>query len=182
MATREALRLAHDKGLDLVEISPTAKPPVCKIIDFGNYKYQLKKKQHLAKKKQIVIKVREIKFRPMTDEHDYQHKLNHIIRFLREGDKAKVTIMFRGREMAYTDRGRAILDRVAREVEEVGMIEHSAQLEGRNLSMIVAPKKEKGSSGGGAEKKKVIVNRDPSARSFTDVQDDLRSPKKDDNE
>ncbi len=137
--TIEALRIAREAGLDLVEISPTAAPPVCKILDYGKYKYELKKKAQEAKKKQIVVKVKEVKMRPVTDEHDFQFKLRHIKRFLEEGDKVKVTVVFKGREVVYTDQGRAVMKRIAEEVKETAKIESSPTMEGKNMYMIVSP-------------------------------------------
>ncbi len=134
-----AIRMAQDVGLDLVEISPSARPPVCKILDFGKYKYQLKKKAHTAKMKQVVVKLKEVKMRPATDEHDFQFKLDHIKRFLEEGNKAKVTVVFRGREMAYTVRGRDMMKRIMEALKEKAKVEQSPTMEGRNLIMVVAP-------------------------------------------
>jgi len=141
MTPTAALALAQEKGLDLVEVSPTAVPPVCRILDYGKYLYQQNKKQHDAKKKQKQIQVKEVKFRPKTEEHDYQFKKKHIVRFLGEGDKVKATIMFRGREMAHPDYGRRILERLKKELLEAAMVEADARMEGRFLFMILAPKK-----------------------------------------
>lgn len=139
IATIEALRLAREAGLDLVEISPAAVPPVCKILDYGKYKYEIKKRAQEAKKKQVVVKVKEVKMRPTTDEHDYQFKLRHIKRFLEEGDKAKVTVVFKGREMAYTDQGRAMMQRLLTELKDEAKVEHPPSMEGRMLIMVLAP-------------------------------------------
>ena len=139
IATIEALRLAREAGVDLVEISPAAVPPVCKILDYGKYKYEIKKKAQEAKKKQVVVKVKEVKMRPTTDEHDYQFKLRHIRRFLEEGDKAKVTVVFKGREMANTDRGRALMQRLLAELKDEAKVEHPPSMEGRMLIMVIAP-------------------------------------------
>lgn len=139
--TSEALRRAEDVGLDLVEISPTARPPVCKIMDYGKYKYDLAKKRHEAKKHQIVIRTKEIKMRPATDEHDLQTKLRHIKRFLEEGDKVKVTLRFRGREMSHIDLGRERMKRIIQEVVDLGEVEQFPKLEGRMMGMLVVPKK-----------------------------------------
>lgn len=125
--------------MDLVEVAPTAKPPVCKILDYGKYKYTKKKKAHQAKRKQVVIHLKEVKLRPNTDEHDFQFKLRHIKRFLGEGDKAKITVVFRGREMAYTSRGRALMDRILAELKELAKIEHPPAMEGRAMIMVIAP-------------------------------------------
>ncbi|MGA1844354.1 MAG: translation initiation factor IF-3 [bacterium] len=136
----QALVLAEEAGLDLVEVAPMAKPPVCKIMDYGKYKYQQHKRAQEAKKNQKVIHVKEIKLRPKTDDHDLQFKLNHARKFLEAGNKVKITIIFRGREMTHPDIGNVLLDRVASEIEELGMVEQRARLEGRNMTMILAPK------------------------------------------
>jgi len=141
--TSEALKRAEEAGLDLVEISPTARPPVCKIMDYGKYKYELAKKRHEAKKHQIVVRTKEIKMRPATDEHDLQTKLRHIRRFLEEGDKVKVTLRFRGREMAHMDIGRERLARIVTEISGLGEVEQFPKLEGKLMSMIVGPVKKK---------------------------------------
>lgn len=139
LPTIEALRLARDAGLDLVEVAPTASPPVCKIIDYGKYKYEIKKKAHEAKKKQIVVKLKEVKMRPNTDEHDFQFKLRHIKRFLEEGDKAKVSVIFKGREMAYADLGREVMRRIVEETKTEAKVEQPPAMEGRQLVMVLAP-------------------------------------------
>jgi translation initiation factor IF-3 len=141
MTPADALALAMTKGLDLVEVAPTSVPPVCRILDYGKYIYEQNKKQHEAKKKQRHIHVKEVKFRPKTDEHDYEFKRNHIERFLKHGDKVKVSIMFRGREMQHLDYGRRILDRVCQELDGLGIIESSPRVEGHFMSMIMSPKK-----------------------------------------
>jgi len=141
MTPAAALALALEKGLDLVEVSPASAPPVCRILDYGKYLYQQNKKQHDAKKKQKQIQVKEVKFRPKTEEHDYQFKKKHIVRFLEDGDKVKATIMFRGREMAHPDYGRRILERLKVELVETAMVEADARMEGRFLFMILAAKK-----------------------------------------
>jgi translation initiation factor IF-3 len=143
--TDEALRLAQDQfGLDLVEISPTAVPPVCKILDFGKHKYQIKKKAQEAKRNQNVIQVKEVKLRPQTDEHDLDFKIRHVQRFLKDGNKAKVTVFFRGREVVYSEQGRELLQKVFAHVQDLGFIEQEPLLEGRYMSIIVAPKSTKG--------------------------------------
>ncbi len=139
VATPVAIRMAQDSGLDLVEISPSARPPVCRILDYGKYKYQLKKKAHSAKMKQAVVLMKEVKMRPSTDEHDFQFKLRHIKRFLEEGNKSKVTVVFRGREMAYTDRGREMMKRILAELRDQVKVEQNPIMEGRNMVMVVAP-------------------------------------------
>ena len=141
MSVRDALAAAEAEGLDLVEISPGAIPPVCRIMDYGKFKYQQSKKSHEAKKKQSVVLVKEVKLGPKTEEHDFQFKFKHVLRFLEDGNKAKVTVLFRGREMAHTEFGRALLDRMAEMVKEYGVIEQSPRQEGRNMTMIIAPKK-----------------------------------------
>jgi translation initiation factor IF-3 len=137
---REALAAASEFGLDLVEVSPTAKPPVCKIMDYGRFKYEQTKKQHEAKKKQATFQLKEIKVRPKTGEHDLQTKLGHIRKFLERKDKVKVTVMFRGREIALSDKGRALLEQIATEVEQAAIVEQLPKFEGRTMIMILAPK------------------------------------------
>ncbi|NTV11321.1 MAG: translation initiation factor IF-3 [Zoogloea sp.] len=138
---RAALEMAEEAELDLVEIAPTAKPPVCRIMDFGKFKYQESKKAHEAKLKQKQIQVKEIKFRPATDENDYQIKLRNMIKFLQEGDKAKVTLRFRGREMAHQEFGMRQLERIRLDTEEYGQVEQMPKMEGRQMIMVIAPKK-----------------------------------------
>lgn len=135
----DAMRRSREAGLDLVEISPSASPPVCKILDYGKYKYTLKKRAQEAKKKQTVVKLKEVKMRPNTDEHDFQFKMRHIKRFLQEGDKAKVTIVFKGREVAYSDRGRQVMKRIIEEVKKEGKVEHPPAMEGRAMIMVLVP-------------------------------------------
>src|SRR5258706_7728016 len=139
MPTAAALRKAQDMGLDLVLIAPTAVPPVAKAIDYGHYQYELKKKQHEAKKKQHVVQVKELKFRPNTDDHDYDFKKNHAIRFLQEGNRVKAVVQFRGREIAHTDLGRKLLTRFAEDLAQHGTIESQPRLEGRNAHVIISP-------------------------------------------
>jgi translation initiation factor IF-3 len=135
----QALALAQEQGLDLVEISPMAKPPVCKIMDYGKYKYEMKKKAAESRKKQVVVHIKEIKLRPKTEEHDYDFKVRNVKRFLENGDKSKVTIVFRGREMAHRELGQKILERVIKDVKDMGIIEQAPRLEGRQLSVLLAP-------------------------------------------
>jgi len=135
----EALRLAINYELDLVEVSPKSEPPVCRIMDYGKFKYQQSKKAHEAKKKQVVVHLKEVKMRPKTAEHDFQFKLHHIERFLKEGNKTKVTIVFRGRELAHPDFGKKLLGRVTEEAKEWGKVEQAPKFEGRNFIMILAP-------------------------------------------
>ncbi len=141
MPPEQALKLALEQGLDLVEVSPDAAPPVCRILDYGKYRYQLNKKAQEAKKKQRVIQVKEVKFRPKTDEHDYEFKRNNIIRFLSKGKKVKATVIFRGRENQHRDIGYRILSRIRQEVGEYGIVEAEPRQEGPFLDMILAPKK-----------------------------------------
>ncbi len=140
LETRDAIRRAEELGLDLVEVAPTAKPPVCRIMDFGKYKYEVAKKAHESRKNQTVIVVKEIKMRPRTDDHDVDFKTNNVKRFLAEGNKVKVSIMFRGREMAHTEQGRAVLDRLVAEVQNEAVIEQHPRMEGRNMTLLLSPK------------------------------------------
>ncbi len=141
MSRAEALELAKSQQLDLVEVSPTAEPPVCRVMDFGKFLFEQNKKAHAAKRKQKQIQVKEVKFRPGTDENDYQIKLRNIIRFLTEGDKAKVTLRYRGRELAHTEVGRRLLDRLAKDLAEYAAIEQVPLMEGKQLVMMFGPKK-----------------------------------------
>jgi translation initiation factor IF-3 len=140
---RQALTLAEEAGLDLVEIAPTAVPPVCKIMDVGKFKYQEAKRAHEARQKQKQVQVKEIKFRPGTDENDYQIKLRNTIKFLGEGDKAKITLRFRGREMAHQELGMRMLERIKADLEQQAMVEQFPKMEGRQLIMVLAPSKKK---------------------------------------
>jgi translation initiation factor IF-3 len=137
----KALAIAEEQEIDLVEIAPTAKPPVCRLMDYGKFKYNEQKKQHDAKLKQKQIQVKEVKFRPGTDKGDYQIKLRNLIRFLGEGDKAKVTLRFRGREMAHQEFGTRLLERVRADLEEHGLVEQFPKMEGRQMVMVIAPLK-----------------------------------------
>jgi len=141
MSRYEALQLAASQELDLVEVSPTAEPPVCRIVDYGKFVFEQNKKTHAAKKKQRQIQVKEVKFRPGTDEGDYQIKLRNLIRFFQEGDKAKVTLRFRGREMAHTDIGRQMLIRLQNDLAPYALVEQHPLMEGRQMVMMMAPKK-----------------------------------------
>jgi translation initiation factor IF-3 len=138
---RDALRLAEEREVDLVEIAPLAKPPVCKLMDYGKFKYREAKKAHEAKLKQKQIQVKEVKFRPGTDEGDYKIKLRNLTRFLEEGDKTKVTLRFRGREMAHQEFGIRLLERVKADLEPYGIVEQFPRMEGRQLVMVLGPKK-----------------------------------------
>jgi translation initiation factor IF-3 len=137
--TFQALQMAREKGLDLMEISPNAQPPVCKICDYGKFKYEKKKKEHQAKKKQTVIKVKEIQLRPQTEEHDLDYKFKNVKQFLEDGDKAKISIMFRGREITYVDQGHRMMRQLIETVKDVGIVEAPPKLEGRKLIMVLAP-------------------------------------------
>ncbi len=141
MSREEALRLAVEEGLDLVEVAPTAEPPVCKVMDYGKFVFEQNKKSQAAKKKQRQIQVKEVKFRPGTEEGDYQVKLKNLIRFLTSGDKAKVTLRFRGREMAHRDLGAKLLERVRDDLVELATVEQFPQMEGRQMTMVLTPKK-----------------------------------------
>jgi len=140
LPVRKAMELAALEHLDLVEVAPNADPPVCKIMDYGKFKYQQNKRTQEAKKKQTVIQVKEVKIRPKTDEHDLLVKIKHIKRFLGQKDKAKITILFRGREIAYSDQGFKVLERIREELKEEIVVEQQPKMEGRNLIMILAPK------------------------------------------
>ena len=137
----QALSIAADLGLDLVEINPKANPPVCRIMDFGKFKYEQKKQANLARKKQKTIEVKEVKMRPKTDDHDFNFKVKHIRRFIDEGNKAKVTIRFRGREMAHPEMAAKLLDRVVAETNDIAEIEQSYRMEGKTMTMILIPAK-----------------------------------------
>ena len=140
MPINEALNVAHQAGLDLVEVAPEAEPPVCRVMDFGRYKYQQSKKTAESRKKSTVIEIKEVKFRPKTGEHDYQFKLRNIQKFLAEKNKVKVSLMFRGREIAHADLGKALLERVLADIGELGQPEQMPKLEGRNMIMVLGPK------------------------------------------
>lgn len=135
----KALLMAEEAGLDLVEISPNAVPPVCKIMDYGKFKYETQKKEAEARKNQKIIEIKEVKFRPNTDTHDYEVKMRSVFKFLDEGDKVKITLRFRGREMAHQELGRILLERVAEDVKEVGKVESMPRLEGRQMVMMIGP-------------------------------------------
>ena len=141
MPTIAALRKAQDMGLDLVIVSPTAVPPVAKAVDYGHYQYELKKKAHDAKKKQHVVQVKELKFRPNTDDHDYEFKKNHAIRFLQDGNRVKAVVQFRGREIAHTELGKKLLTRFAEDLAQYGSVEGTPRLEGRNAHILISPTK-----------------------------------------
>ena len=141
MPTEEALALAQEQGLDLVEVAPSARPPVCRIMDFGKYKYQQQKKQQEARKKQTVVQIKEIKVRPKTDDHDFNTKVKHIRKFIENGDRCKVTVFFRGREIVHKDRGLMILERVMEVMDDIAKVEQQPTSEGRTMSMLLTPRK-----------------------------------------
>ena len=147
MDTRDAIRSAREQGMDLVEVAPNADPPVCKIIDFGKFQYEAKKKANEAKKKQVVITVKEIKFRPGTDEHDYSYRMKHAREWLQEGDKVKATIWFRGREMTHRELGARILEKLAHDLDDIGEIEVAPRMEGNQLFTIFQPRRHKKTEG-----------------------------------
>lgn len=140
---RQALQMAEEAEVDLVEIAPLAKPPVCRLMDYGKFKYQEAKRAAEAKKKQKIVEVKEIKFRPATDENDYQIKLRNVIKFLGEGDKAKITLRFRGRELAHQEYGMRMLERIKNDLAQVAVVEQFPKMEGRQLVMVLAPAKKK---------------------------------------
>ncbi|HET6463468.1 MAG TPA: translation initiation factor IF-3 [Candidatus Krumholzibacteria bacterium] len=139
MPTHEAIRMAREQGLDLVEVSPTSRPPVCRVMDFGKYKYELSKKQKQSKKKQHTFQIKEVKFRPKTEEHDYQFKKKHAEEFLEKHYKVKFTLMFRGREMDHKEMGYKILDRLKKDLEQVGTVDRNPEFEGRLMIMYMSP-------------------------------------------
>lgn len=141
MPLAQAIALARDEALDLVEVSPTAEPPVCRIMDFGKFLFEQNKKAQQSRRKQKQVHVKEIKFRPGTDESDYQVKLRKLVEFLEQGDKAKVTLRFRGREMAHQELGARLLERVRGDLDTLGVVEQMPQMEGRQMVMVMAPKK-----------------------------------------
>jgi translation initiation factor IF-3 len=143
MDTRDAIREARNRGLDLVEVSPNAEPPVCKIIDFGKFQYEAKKKANEAKKKQVVVTVKEVKFRPGTDVHDYSYRMKHAREWLEGGDKVKATIWFRGREMTHRELGARILEQLEKDLSDVGDVEMRPRMEGNQMFTIFAPKRHK---------------------------------------
>ncbi len=137
---KEALKIAEEQGLDLVEVSPTAKPPVCRIMNYGKYKYQQSKRSQEARKHQTIIHIKEVKVRPNTEEHDFQFKLRHVKRFLSEGNKVKISMLFRGREIAHPEFGKEKLNRLLEEVKDIMVVEQAPRLEGRNMVTILSPK------------------------------------------
>jgi translation initiation factor IF-3 len=151
MNTREAVSLARGKGLDLVEVAATADPPVCRIIDYGKFTYEQKKKASEAKKKQVVITVKEVKFRPGTDEHDYHFKMKHARQWLEEGDKVKATIFFRGREITHRELGAELLARLEQDLADVGEVEQRPRMEGNQMFLVFTPKRHKAAKHDGAK-------------------------------
>lgn len=150
LSLREALRLAEERGLDLVEVAPMAKPPVCRVMDFGKYKYELSKREREARKKQHVVSIKEVKMRLAIDDNDFEVKAKNAQRFLADGDRVKVTVMFRGREIVHSDLGRRLLERLADMVKDLGTVERAPRIEGKNMVMVLAPKQvaaEKGDKG-----------------------------------
>jgi translation initiation factor IF-3 len=143
VSINEALQLAYDANMDLVEISPNADPPVCKVMDFGKYQFELNKKTQAAKKKQKQIQIKEIKFRPGTEEGDYQVKIRSLVKFLNEGDKTKITVRFKGRELTHRELGMDLLKRIETDLEELAIVEQFPKLEGRQMVMVMGPKKKK---------------------------------------
>jgi translation initiation factor IF-3 len=141
MTIQDALRQASEAGLDLVEVAPNSSPPVCRVMDYGKFRYQQSKKMQVARKHQAVLQLKEIRLRPKTEEHDLQVKLRHIRKFLEENNKVKITMMFRGREIAYAEIGRKIMEGLIQELGDIGNVDQQPKLEGRNMVMIVAPKK-----------------------------------------
>lgn len=143
MSGREAKQLAYEKHLDLVEIAPTAKPPVCRIMDYGKYRYEQQKREKESRKKQKTFDIKEVKLRPGIEEHDFNVKFKNAVRFLEDGDKVKVTIMFRGRELSHPELGEVLLNKMAAQLKEMAVVERQPKLEGKNMIMIVAPKPSK---------------------------------------
>jgi translation initiation factor IF-3 len=141
LGRNEAIAIAKERGFDLVEVASTSEPPVCRIMDYGKFKYEQQKKKQEAKKRQSVVQIKEIKVRPKTDDHDYENKVRHIRRFIEDGDRCKVTVFFRGREIVHKDRGATILDRIAADLQEIAKVEQEARAEGRTLQMLLVPKK-----------------------------------------
>lgn len=141
MSARDAQRLANDKNLDLVKIAPKARPPVCKIMDYGKHKFEMAKREKDAKKKQHIVSLKEVRISPRIDTHDFQTKVGHALKFLNQGNKVKVTVRFRGREVNHSSLGKSLLQRFAEAVEEIGAVEKNPKLEGRNMTMVLASKK-----------------------------------------
>lgn len=143
LSRNDALEKSRELGLDLVEVAPNADPPVCKVMDYGKFRYQQQKRAHEAKKKQTVIQLKEVKIRPKIDEHDFQFKLNHVRRFLEGGDKAKISVVFRGREIVHKDLGKKLLERFIEEIQDIGELESTPKMEGRNMMIVLVAKSQK---------------------------------------
>jgi translation initiation factor IF-3 len=173
--TEEALSIAEDRGMDLVEVAANSNPPVCRIMDYGKHKYKASKKAHEAKKNQKIVHVKEVKFRPNTDQHDFDFKLKHVQRFLENGDKAKVVIFFKGREIVHREFGQKVLERVAEQTEDIAVIEQTAKQEGRTLVMILAPKSFKSKKGSPAKNPKPAVDK---TEEKTDAPETQAAPEK----
>ena len=141
LSRNDAIAAAKEAGMDLVEVAATAEPPVCRIMDYGKFKYEQQKKKQEAKKRQTVVQIKEIKVRPKTDDHDYETKVRHVRRFIEEGDRCKVTVFFRGREIVHKDRGMTILERVVQDTQDIAKVEQEPRAEGRTLQMLLVPKK-----------------------------------------
>ena len=173
--TEEALSMAEDRDMDLVEVAANSNPPVCRIMDYGKHKYKASKKAHEAKKNQKIVHVKEVKFRPNTDQHDFDFKLKHVQRFLENGDKAKVVIFFKGREIVHREFGQKVLERVAEQTEDIAVIEQTAKQEGRTLVMILAPKSFKTKKGSASKTSKPAVDK---SEEKTDVPETQGAPEK----
>ena len=171
-----ALAKAQEAGLNIVEVNPMAKPPVCKIMDYGRFKYEEKKKANEAKKKQIVVKVKEVKLRPKTEEHDYETKVRHVKEFLEEGNKAKITIMFRGREITHRELGTQILDDVVADLKEVAVVEQTPRLEGKQMFMILAPNSKVAQRARDAQRQSILAAEKEKAEKKSDKGDDAAAP------
>ena len=171
--TEEALSMAEDRDMDLVEVASNSNPPVCRIMDYGKHKYKASKKAHEAKKNQKIVHVKEVKFRPNTDQHDFDFKLKHVQRFLEAGDKAKVVIFFKGREIVHREFGQRVLERVAKQTEDLAVIEQRAKQEGRTLVMILAPKSFKSKKGTSSKTPKpAVVKTEVKSEAKTEVKTD----------
>ena len=173
--THEALRMAYERDLDLVEVAPQARPPVCRIMDYGKFKYEQAKRDREARKRQKIVEIKEVKMRPRIDQHDFEVKLRNARRFLEEGDKVKATIMFRGREIVHADLGRQVLERLARAVEDIATVERRPVVEGRNMTMILAPRPQTASQAARADAKAQPPQQGEPARSESPSRDDART-------
>ena len=190
LATHEALRKAQEQNLNLVEVAPNSRPPVCRILDYGKYKYDQKQDQKRRKKNQVVVEVKEVKFRPKIEKHDFEFKMRHVIRFLAEGDKVKCTLMFRGRELAHPELGQVMLEKVLKELEGKVVVEQSPRLEGRNMTMLLAakpgawpkPPKEKEPSAAKDKPAKAAAKDDEDADDTDDTSDSADLPASDSSE